>query len=684
MYNKADGKASRRMTVNKREDHRDCGRVPSLAEGLLTERSIFMKKRSFRRLAAVVLAIAVALTVLPVAWAEFLEQEAFGVTEAVLEKQTVPYVRDFGGEAPERGEAALYFLKGGDIPYVALTEYLQLLSETLERHSHREGITYEVSQFAPNYYRVRRPDVEAEMWINTQSNTIEFDNFNGFTQKAEVVASVTMLDLPEPKEREVDVDALLEEFAKLPEEEQAAFLMANLGNAHEPESLFATAAETINRGGEPILLEMDEYLIDLVEQEGECYLPLQTMNDLFMSPQNLYVIYNGKALYCIPYQSDLMEEVYEAEPSGKMSFDFALFNYNELRFLLDCCYGLKEEHAIDSFATLLAHNTNLVSELVSTDPAVFDSAVARLTLTYLDDGHSAFLRPSWRSDPAKSESMSVLSYMGYALNRQRENSTRYSEARQAAFPDGVPMYQEVGDTAFVTFDSFMSDDDFSVYYHMDEPAAEEFVIRETSEMEEMEDIGEEEVPPAVIRLLVYARKQILRENSPIRNVVVDLSNNDGGNSNAAVFTLAWMLGEADIAIRDTFTGAETIMRLSADLELTENYDTAMRGLADQDLGVYCLISPNSFSCGNLVPAACKMDGRVTLLGRTSGGGSCAVYPCTSASGTVMQISGPMQLSTIRNGSYYNIDQGIEPDVVLTRVETFYDRERLVEIIHGLD
>lgn len=643
-----------------------------------------MKKHGFGRLMALVLAMAMALVILPETHAETFQMEEFGVTEVVMEKQTVAYVRDFGGEEPERGEAALYFMPESDIPYVALTEYLQLLSETLERHSGREGITFEVSLFAPHYFRVKRPDVEAEMWVNTQDNTIEFENFNGFTQKADVAASVTMMDLPEPKGQEVDVDALLEEAAKLPEEEQTAFLVKHLGNAHEPESLFATAAETINRGGEPIALEMSEYLIDLVEQDGECYVPLQTMNDLFMSPQYLYLIYNGKALYCVPYQSSLMEEVYEAGPSGEMSFEFALFNYNELRFLLDCCYGLKDEHAIGSFASLLAHNTNLVSELASTDPAAFDNAVARLTLTYLDDGHSAFLQPSWRSDPAKSETYSVLSYMGYALSSQQANAARYSKARQEAFPDGVPMYQEIGDTAFVTFDSFMCSDDFSTYYHMDEPAAEEFVIRETALLEEMEEGLAENVPPDVIRLLVYARKQILREDSPIRNVVVDLSNNGGGNSNAAIFTLAWMLGEADIAIRDTFTGAETIMRLNADLELNEDYDTTNRGLVDQGLQVYCLISPNSFSCGNLVPAACKMDGRVILLGRTSGGGSCAVYPCTSASGTVFQISGPMQLSTIRNGSYYNIDQGIEPDVVLTRIETFYNRERLTEIIHGLD
>ena len=457
-----------------------------------------MKKRGLGRLTAVVLAVALALGVFSGVWAEPLkeeEEEVFGLTEAVMEKRVVPYVRDFGGEEPERGEASLYFMEGSDIPYVSLTEYLQLLSEALARHSLREGITYEVIQFVPHYFRVRRPDVDAEMWVDTEDNIIEFDNFNGFTQRADVVASVTMMDLSEPRGQEVDVDALLEEAALLPAEEQTAFLASHLGNEHEPESLFATAADTINRGGAPIVLNMSEYVIDLVEQDGECYVPLQTMNDLFMSPQYLYVIYNGEALYCVPYQSDLMEEVYEAEPAGEMSLEFSLFNYNELRFLLDCCYGLKDEHAIDSFATLLAHNTNLVSDLVSTDPVVFDNAVARLTFTYLDDGHSAFLQPSWRSDMDEVESLNMLSYMGYALTSQQANSARYSVARQEAFPDGVPMYQEVGDTAFVTFDAFMCDDDFSTYYHMDEPTAEEFVIRETSMLEGFEEgDGEEEVP----------------------------------------------------------------------------------------------------------------------------------------------------------------------------------------------
>ncbi len=65
---------------------------------------------------------------------------------------------------------------------------------------------------------------------------------------------------------------------------------------------------------------------------------------------------------------------------------------------------------------------------------------------------------------------------------------------------------------------------------------------------------------------------------------------------------------------------------------------------------------------------------VTLLGDTSGGGSCEVFPLTTAWGASITISGSRRLSFIKNGSFYDIDRGIEPDVVFTKIQTFYDRE----------
>ena len=525
--------------------------------------------------------------------------------------KTVPYVQDFGSGTYEHDQVTLYFKDGSDIPYVALSEYMPLLSETLEKTSKRPGITYEVSPFTgmEHLYRVRRTDVESEMWFDTAANTIDLQNFNSFTQLASVTASVAIMDLPDPTN--TDIFALIAEAMSLPEGEQGDYVLSRLKPNVEPESLFAAGAATISRGAKPITLELNDYLIDLVEQNGECFVPLQTMSDLFMNSQYLYFIYNEDTLYCIPYRNEaLLEEVYQVPPK-EMSAEFSLFNYNELRLMLDCMYGLKSDHNIEDFGTLLAHNTTLVSDLVSTDSGRFDDAVARLTSYYFDDGHSAFLKNSWRT-PQNPDIPDFKPYMGTAVGRFSTLQNRYQKARHQAYPDGIPMYQEIGDTAFITFDVFKAADDFSTYYHM-EPLNPADLVLSTISMDEalaqmlmdtpaegtadpnaadtMFDPTAEENIVDTIALLIYARQQITREGSPVKNVVVDLS--------------------------------------------------------------------------------------------CSGGGSCAVLPCTSASGTVFQISGTSQLSTVQNGSFYNIDQGIEPDVVLTKVESFYDREALVDMIHNL-
>jgi C-terminal processing protease CtpA/Prc len=102
-----------------------------------------------------------------------------------------------------------------------------------------------------------------------------------------------------------------------------------------------------------------------------------------------------------------------------------------------------------------------------------------------------------------------------------------------------------------------------------------------------------------------------------------------------------------------------------------------------DKKVYCLISPVSFSCGNLVPCVLKTAPNVTLLGKSSGGGSCVVLPMSNAGGAVFQISAPLHLSYAKNGSYYDIDQGAEPDYYIDSIESFYDRERLTDFINSL-
>ena len=222
----------------------------------------------------------------------------------------------------------------------------------------------------------------------------------------------------------------------------------------------------------------------------------------------------------------------------------------------------------------------------------------------------------------------------------------------------MPGYEEVGDTAFITFDSFSANR--QNYF---DPAID------------YDD------PQDTIDLIIYANSQIRREDSPIKNIVLDLSNNEGGESDAAIFVISWLLGEADIALRDTFTGAETNAMYLADVNLDGQFDE--NDSVAEGYKLYCLISNNSFSCGNLVPAACQSSGKVTLVGQTTGGGSCVVLPCTTAAGAVFQMSGNSQISIIKNGSFYNTDAGIVPNFWLDKPESFYDRPALAQYLHEL-
>ena len=581
-----------------------------------------------------------------------------------VEGKTYPYLLQIlEGEEPKEDEMTLYFVDGGDIPYVALSEYLPCLS-ALFKAVGKGDITYEVETEKDGNdttFRVTRPDNQSALYIDPARDLMIFDNFNSFTQTAGAKALVSALDLPEADM--VDVITLLQDlhgYSKSEPEtqEQAADAIEEETEENKP-SLFAIKYGVyVNRVGDAVMLNLSDYEIDIIASDDECYIPFQTMNDLLENGTYVLYVFDGEKVLGSFYGYDLINEM-DSAPKHDMSKEFAVFNYNELRLLLDCKYGLKSEHGIEDFETFLNINTDLVSDLVSTDPMRASLALIKLTSLYFDDLHSAFIRGSYLYEKDRGIEEQVQSvYTGPSDIRYDELEEIYSNARKEVYPDEVPGYEEAGDTAFITFDEF------------------------TKKRDNYYDSGiDRDQPEDTIDLIIYANKQIKREGSPIRNIVLDLSNNDGGAASAAIFVISWFLGEADIALRDVFTGAETNAVYLADVNLDGEFnedDTVGTGYK-----LYCLTSNTSFSCGNLVPAACKSSDKVTLVGQTTGGGSCVVLPCTTAAGAVFQISGPMQISIIRNGSFYNTDSGITPHFFLDKPESFYDRPALAEYLREL-
>lgn len=94
-----------------------------------------MKKNLMRMVAAL---LALTMTTLCAATAEPAETVVNAPT-CTVEGRTYPYLRQFSDQEkyPTEGEMTLYFVNGGDIPYVALSEYLTFLSGLLK--GHRKG-----------------------------------------------------------------------------------------------------------------------------------------------------------------------------------------------------------------------------------------------------------------------------------------------------------------------------------------------------------------------------------------------------------------------------------------------------------------------------------------------------------------------------------------------------------------
>ena len=602
-----------------------------------------------------------------------------------IEKKTYPHLWCYSDKADaetSEGEMNLYFVDGGDIPYVALSEYVDFLAN-LYSEVKKDDISYEIeitpADESDQYFIVTRPDNESSMIINPGEDSIIFTSYNAFGQKPGSSALVTMKDIPDPVSSNIDIGEIMRLMLDMETEggeisEEVNAQMAALMTPPDPaaeHSFFVATNKLFNRRGKILTVNLADYSIDIISEGNECYLPFQTMNDILVCPTYIQYVFNGEKVIGAYYGQELIQEAYTAEPAD-MSEAFAMFNFHELCFFMDFFYGLKEEHHIDNFTDYLMVDAGLFADMTSTKAVDFDSALAGLLLQDIDDGHSSVNLFSWRCGQDNGLMMlSMMAQMGYSLTDNGKITGIMGQARTAAYPDGVPGYEEIGDTAFVTFDHFEFNRSPEEYYELEDP----------------------DNPQDTAELILYAHRQVTRPDSPIKNIVLDLSLNGGGNSDAAIVVASWFTGEARIALRDPNTGAETIAAYRTDLNLNgvtlsnpdggaERYDPG-DSVSGGNYRLFCLTSPVSFSCGNLVPAMFEQARNVTLIGQRTGGGSNAVLPATSASGTLFQMSGNLQIATVRNGAFYNVDTGIEPHVRLNYPESFYDREGLVELIHNL-
>ena len=510
-------------------------------------------------------------------------------------------------------DVTLYFLDGvTDLPYIEVNDWLSLMDNFFDGPG--TDINYSIETDGPVVtYTRHNSDSEARdngatMVIDFDKNSIDFMDYNVFCLRGN---AATLLD---------------------------TVTMNLLNEAGEPVLLEKVDTGSFTRYGDELIFPLSDYGIDLIMQDGLYLVPLQTMSDIVMPNTTMgSFFFNGQ---CVIVSADISAcaDLYYAAPTGDRSEALAEFGYNELCMMMDYFYGLKETHRIESFDRLF-DDIGFKGPLTGPSAEQADKAIYRLTTDFLDDNHTDWHGFSYLAGPLD------YSASGAARTKLFAYLERLNAAKAQFYPDGIPGYEEIGNTAYISFDTFMNLTRNGEDYYL---------------VEDLQDFPAEDS----IALIMRAHEQIYRENSPIENVVLDLSTNLGGSESAAVFTIAWFLGEAAISGTDNMTGAMGTTTYRADVNR-------------------CLISPCSFSSGNLVPCVFKDSGMVTLLGRTSGGGACSILNVSTAWGTSFQISVNICASFLKNGAFYDVDRGADPDFVLPTPEQYYDRAALTDYINSI-
>ena len=546
-------------------------------------------------------------------------------------ERSYPFYAGKTAESRLEGEFSLYFIDGADdLPFVDVHDWGELLYflNTEINSDPGYGLSIEYKNDVVTLERENGYTLDFDFG----NNRLVFEDYDAFMHNSN---DSSLIDLVTENTTDENGNALL---------------------------IWRNKEDSFDRYGDVMTVDLGAYDIPMIVQDEGYYIPLQTMNDFTLMRAMISVIFNGEALFLASddifydYAEGAYNEiadVYYSAPTGDRSDALAEYSYNELCLALDTFYGLKEVHDISSFSQLF-WQIGYDEVLSGNDAFDADNALKSVIDYYLDDLHSVFNEYSYLAGVNP-----ISKSTGIANRKIGEHSDTYYAARENAYPDGWLQYEEVGNTAYITIDSFTSKFYGPAYYRSKETG------------EELDD---------TVAQIIAAHASITREGSPIENVVLDLSNNTGGAVDAAVVLLSWFLGDAPFSVKNTATGALSTAVYRADINLDGEFDERDT-VADKHL--YCLISPVSFSCGNLVPAALKSSEKVTLIGRTTGGGSCVVQPMSTAYGTLFQISSNMRMSFLKNGSFYDIDQGIDPDYYIDNIANLYNRAALTDFINNL-
>ena len=423
------------------------------------------------------------------------------------------------------------------------------------------------------------------------------------------------------------------------------------------------------------VVSLRNYHISLYGDE-EAYVPLTLLTSTNGGLAGYNIAYNEKDIFVLDSHGYLTGETRNYAYFGDLYIapladltkprdeDLAIYSYYQLCYNFDTYRGYTSNLVFgDNNLVTLGLNglleryyPELKEMLLSTDRATYYAGFRAVFDGLFDGGHTMaeissaeFIRNATSLVPLTPEITEVGKTATLITLQKLLYQAGYKSLKNAAFPEAYDgsdnsnyyIFDTSSETAYIGFDSFVTDfEGWNKYYE---------------EGKKPEDIPLATDSYAFIRSALY---QALEDNA--KNVVLDLSTNGGGNS-AALCGIYGLFNNAEGSFESNNTVDKT--RMSEKFKLDVNLDGVCNELDTietdkfKQFKVAVLTSEYSFSCGNLLPSMMKEIG-FKIVGKKSGGGSCAISYETTAEGLTYYRSSHHCLSNL---SGENIDNGVDLD-----------------------
>lgn len=507
------------------------------------------------------------------------------------------------------------------VNYINAKDYFTILEDVYEKSFSDSSVSFSITKETDGTYKVLREN-GSYILLDPIKDTITLPNYDLFVAASYSPAQDFLMD-----------------YGKLKNIDEAGVqFIAKTKDAYQEDTYHE------------IKVDLTNYFIDSIEYKDSIYLPFQTLSDLFMS--NLYysMAISSNGIYS-PYYilgSDDVElcNLY-SDGEFVYSKDLLKFNYYETCLNFDFNYGLEENKVSKGISTFDSYFQNKgLDKPMKKSIAAYEEALCAILYYYLDDPHCY----TFTISPLLNNTMFRPEYgeRNTIIRKTYNNLMNY-----------IPDY------------NFM----YNTYVFCDDMALirfEEFNGLSSTLYSNEHDYGKSSG-----QLFKDFYQELFEKKDYVKRIVIDLTLNGGGDAEMAIFIASMFCGEVETVLKNEKTGSYGHSYYQADCNLDHVIDEKDYLISNGDFELYCLTSGYSFSCANFLPNLLSTQSdKIKIIGKQSGGGACAILPCTNIFGSVYSISSLMAIQMeSEDGTYISSDSGVPVDYEIDE-RVFYDLGQL--------